>query len=93
MCNGYLQELDSKIFGVQPSLIDYDRLPYRVTQTHIGVEPFFISKMSEEIICQTAELNNVSESEVLDSFIYFFLVVENTILTQQLEEYKKANSD
>lgn len=52
-----------------------------------------ISKMSEEIICQTAELNNVSESEVLDSFIYFFLVVENTILIQQLEEYKKANSD
>jgi hypothetical protein len=34
---------------VQPSVIDYDRLPYKVTQTHIGVEPFYISKMGDEI--------------------------------------------
>jgi hypothetical protein len=45
-----------------------------------------IKKTSGAVIEETAIANGVTESDVIDSFVYFFLIVENTILARQLEE-------
>jgi hypothetical protein len=45
MCEQFLLDIDEQVFGVEPSRIDYDRLPYISTQTHLGVQPFQITKL------------------------------------------------
>ena len=37
MCDQFLLNIDQQVFGVEPSRIDYDRLPYISTQTNLGV--------------------------------------------------------
>jgi midasin len=49
MCDQFLLNIDEQVFGVEPSRIDYDRLPYISTQTHLGVQPFQISKLGSQI--------------------------------------------
>ena len=45
MCDKFLLNIDQQVFGVEPSRIDYDLLPYISTQTHLGVLPFQITKL------------------------------------------------
>lgn len=48
LCNDYLKYLDTHLFRLPaPALIDYERLPYIESATHIGVEPFKLSKIEE----------------------------------------------
>lgn len=49
MCDQFLLNIDQQVFGVEPSRIDYDRLPYISTQTHLGVQPFQITKLGSQI--------------------------------------------
>jgi microsomal dipeptidase-like Zn-dependent dipeptidase len=37
MCDKFLLNIDQQVFGVEPSRIDYDRLPHISTQTNLGV--------------------------------------------------------
>lgn len=46
---------------------------------------------SKESISKTASDFNIDENSVLDSFIYFTLIVENVLLTKKLLEVLKEN--
>ena len=51
----------------------------------------FISEKNKDIIEETARINEVTENAVIDSFVYFFLIVENVLLAKQVEELKKRS--
>lgn len=46
----------------------------------------FIKLNNSKIIKETAEANGVNEAAVIDAFVYFFLIVENVILSKYLED-------
>jgi len=52
-----------------------------------------LAKSGEDSIARTASEHNVTTDNVLDSFLYFTLVVENALLMKQLAEYAKQTGD
>lgn len=52
-----------------------------------------IKQSTASVIIDTAERYGSSEDQVLDSFMYFSLIVENAFLTKQLVDYIQSEDD